>query len=1709
MLFNKEELIKQTNYFILILFFFFKNKENNNKYLTDDIKNSLINFLSIKFHNNNYHLNIITDILFDNHFFNQKEINTELKESIIEKLDASIFNKGILYNVFLTDYVFLLKNVKHKKLLNFFNSSFSSKNKKLLIKELVNYIINIKNEIKIYHYLKLIYNNLSDFQKELELSEKNKFFVFLDMNFKNLKNEHCKYCLYSIILSFLIKDDLLKSNHKNNGFDITYGYMSSPSFLFIRAIFTQTFNFSNSLKFEFIKCKNKNLYSMDFFDSMKINPYDILDNKTFILRFNEIIKYCNYLMKLENIKAINNIIENFFNFIQEFINKIININSIMTNKKQIISFIDNLFYSKANNNFFIIFLKYNEEEALKTIKNYINTYLPYFFKTILYILSPKIEIGNLKKSNYIKNYITNDIISELLNNKHIQIINENENLISLLIILYNNMSEDYLTISSESSNNFIKFFTNLLKQNSLLNMKPINVNYNDDEKNRYIEDINDINKNNMKFIYEIILEMIIKIIFNDKNCNDKSLSKIITNKNNVSIFYINDDENLKKDKDKISHEKKNNNNFIEENNYFSFCLYYLIFFFNKYNLYKSQNKDEIKVLNDISGILFNDLKKIYSKGKKIVSILKKTKYHGKNFELYNTMLSICSKHYKESKFNLKFLFEKFSNLKLIKNEIIKHETFHEYDSFVVIDDINPNKNKKKIIRSKSFEKNISQKMNERLLEELDMRNTIFNLNLEEDIFNQSMISNVTLNIIDNDDLYDKNPKSNDNLGENENYLKKELSKFNQFDYYYTEIINKIGNPEDIKMLFNPKEYYIWKRFSIVFKDLIFNNKKFKRISKAYEIHIKDKKIREENDENLYLNYPTKLKNYIVDDYYRPFLKPSLTFFKNKYIIVSHPYIKKNLLINSQFKEDNFLLIEFKKIFLSLINEKMIECERIKNKGNVFGYLNFSINFMLFINSPEDDARNTNNLKKRLEYIYSIKEDIMIDKNMYTLIFYKDIKEIIKRRFCFNYIGYEIFMKDNRCYLFNFFNKQNASLFLKEINNRIQEKKNIKINKNNNNKNQEDKKAISNNSIIDNNFKIIEDPISEFKKIDYKSKYKRGEISNFKYLLLLNKFSSRTYNDNNQYLVFPLLFLEESRNKKRDLSKSISLNKDDKAAVIERIMNNKTYMGYYFTQHFSTSGYLLFYLLRLNPFTYSLIELQSGKFDLPERLFSSLKNLLAFLNTIQENRELIPEFFYNYEFLINLNRNDFGKIKIRNEYRYINNLDTNKKNETFVQFIIYMKNALENEKIPLWIDNIFGLYQFNNSEDHPNSYPLYTYESNCDLDKIKEKMCSLEEKIDILEQKVSILKLGMCPAQLFNKPHPKMVRSINNEFENESNNFSKKEQKIIELIEKFLEERKDNEFYLIRQNNFVDIELIIAFNKKIDILIINFGECKYGIFSINIGENLDERCNNIICKIFPRIYCIIGFKDNTIKFISLKDILEIYQWTSFVSSITLFIQNNKEENIQKIILGDEKGYLHVVNVEIKLKNEKSEEINAKIIKSVKVQRTLIKGIIHNKRLNIIISWSDEGIISINNDYSFNFLNIIDLGKNYDIKDIFISHYDLIYINCYNFKNKKYELNYYTLNGIKSKSYESSKKIVNFYYDEDNIIMVNENKNIFTYNCYDLYNLKDIIFCDYKDNYTGNQIHIKYCNYYQKIKKMLIIFNNNKIQFHDIKSIITNK
>lgn len=50
--------------------------------------------------------------------------------------------------------------------------------------------------------------------------------------------------------------------------------------------------------------------------------------------------------------------------------------------------------------------------------------------------------------------------------------------------------------------------------------------------------------------------------------------------------------------------------------------------------------------------------------------------------------------------------------------------------------------------------------------------------------------------------------------------------------------------------------------------------------------------------------------------------------------------------------------------------------------------------------------------------------------------------------------------------------------------------------------------------------IIDNCESTFKKRKYAEKWANGQISNFDYLMLLNKYSGRSFNDPNQYYVFP-------------------------------------------------------------------------------------------------------------------------------------------------------------------------------------------------------------------------------------------------------------------------------------------------------------------------------------------------------------------------------------------------------------------------------------------------------------------------------------------------------------------------------------------------------------------------------------------------------------
>jgi len=58
-------------------------------------------------------------------------------------------------------------------------------------------------------------------------------------------------------------------------------------------------------------------------------------------------------------------------------------------------------------------------------------------------------------------------------------------------------------------------------------------------------------------------------------------------------------------------------------------------------------------------------------------------------------------------------------------------------------------------------------------------------------------------------------------------------------------------------------------------------------------------------------------------------------------------------------------------------------------------------------------------------------------------------------------------------------------------------------------------------------------------------------------------------------------------------------------------------------------------------------LQGGAFDVPERMFHSIQNEWesASKDNMSDVRELIPEFFYLPDFLVNSNQFDFGNISV--------------------------------------------------------------------------------------------------------------------------------------------------------------------------------------------------------------------------------------------------------------------------------------------------------------------------------------------------------------------------------------------------------------------------------------------------------------------------------
>ena len=372
-----------------------------------------------------------------------------------------------------------------------------------------------------------------------------------------------------------------------------------------------------------------------------------------------------------------------------------------------------------------------------------------------------------------------------------------------------------------------------------------------------------------------------------------------------------------------------------------------------------------------------------------------------------------------------------------------------------------------------------------------------------------------------------------------------------------------------------------------------------------------------------------------------------------------------------------------------------------------------------------------------------------DKDLYKIsINYNDIKWIFRRRYYYKNTGMEIYTITNKTFYFNFKFEEDREFVINQICSKLKEPTQIIDDL------KETKDIFGNIIGFENSSVILTKKKKKKEKNDKKVKlskkikdWRKWKITNFEFLMWLNIFSNRSYNDISQYPVFPWILssyvdplqveqkkiLNETRNDTAvNLDQSfVSLNttlqdfNEDDETVIDYLYRDLTSpMGmlemseegikrkelfietydtlkndkdgdnsikpYIYGSNYSNPFYVCNFLTRLFPFTHISIELQGNGFDKPERLFLSVYN--SFYNSTSQKtdvRELIPEFFYLPEMFLNINKLNLGILEDGKE---VNDVNTPCNNNPY-DFIIVMRSVLENDKISYsiqnWIDLIFG------------------------------------------------------------------------------------------------------------------------------------------------------------------------------------------------------------------------------------------------------------------------------------------------------------------------------------------------------------------------------------------------------------------------------------
>ncbi|KAK2169770.1 hypothetical protein LSH36_7g14012 [Paralvinella palmiformis] len=239
------------------------------------------------------------------------------------------------------------------------------------------------------------------------------------------------------------------------------------------------------------------------------------------------------------------------------------------------------------------------------------------------------------------------------------------------------------------------------------------------------------------------------------------------------------------------------------------------------------------------------------------------------------------------------------------------------------------------------------------------------------------------------------------------------------------------------------------------------------------------------------------------------------------------------------------------------------------------------------------------------------------------------------------------------------------------------------------------------------------PKQLFKMSNMMQRWQRREISNFDYLMYLNTVAGRSYNDLNQYPVYPWVIVNYEST---DLDLGLPSNYRD---------------------------------LSKEPFTTFFLNMQGGKFDYANRTFHSVSQ--SWKNCQRDTsdvKELIPEFYYLPDMFVNANSYNLGINENKKDIADVELPPWAKSPEDFVRI---NRMALESEFISCqlhqWIDLIFGYKQKGpEAVRATNVFYYLTYEGNVNMSAITDPVMR-----EALENQIR--NFGQTPSQLMTEPHP--------------------------------------------------------------------------------------------------------------------------------------------------------------------------------------------------------------------------------------------------------------------------------------------------------------------------------------------------------------------